>query len=442
MGWGRKMLTGELELEASSNGRYLVDGRGAPFFLLIKRADHLIEKLTLAQAVAHANAFPQFSAFMVQLIARFFADEDADNEAGVLPFSGTISGGHFDLTTPNDAYFDHAVDVVNALGARNRLVFLRPLYPGFEGSGNGYETAIDANGDSSCQDYGEYLGTKFAACPNLIWVYFGDNTSATMVSRMNALRTGIESTDRADRLTTVHLETASTSDSTGTGGVSGWTTTPITATYSLNTAFPPTSENYNQNPHGRALTAYASATRPLIEIEPMGEAGPGVSGNDVLTGADYRSLIWQIHLSGSVHTVLYQTATAAEEDDDSPGQQACAHLATLLRSRFHELVPNTGSGLVTSGGGNVGEASYKCRALTADATLGIVHIRDGSTVTLNLAVMAGTGNVTARYYDPSSGVFTTAPGSPFAQGSQVFVASSDVGTNDDGDDDWILVLET
>ncbi|MGB9403058.1 MAG: putative collagen-binding domain-containing protein, partial [Candidatus Acidiferrales bacterium] len=57
--------------------------------------------------------------------------------------------------------------------------------------------------------------------------------------------------------------------------------------------------------------------------------------------------------------------------------------------------------------------------------------------TINLANFSQP--VTAAWYDPSSGTFSTIAGSPFSNsGSQVFTPS---GNNSDGNTDWVLVLE-
>jgi hypothetical protein len=50
------------------------------------------------------------------------------------------------------------------------------------------------------------------------------------------------------------------------------------------------------------------------------------------------------------------------------------------------------------------------------------------------------GAARARWYDPSRGVYAAIAGSPFLNaGSRVFTPP---GKNGDGDEDWVLVLET
>jgi len=50
------------------------------------------------------------------------------------------------------------------------------------------------------------------------------------------------------------------------------------------------------------------------------------------------------------------------------------------------------------------------------------------------------GLATARWYDPSNGTYTNVDGSPLSNnGMQDFTPP---GNNNDGDGDWVLVLET
>jgi hypothetical protein len=58
-------------------------------------------------------------------------------------------------------------------------------------------------------------------------------------------------------------------------------------------------------------------------------------------------------------------------------------------------------------------------------------------VTVNMAKMKGA--TTARWFDPSSGSYTTVPGGPFASsGSRQFAPP---GNTADGSTDWVLLLQ-
>jgi hypothetical protein len=52
--------------------------------------------------------------------------------------------------------------------------------------------------------YGAYLGAKFAAFPNIVWVMDGDYWNSQVLTRTRSLVTGLKSTGRADWLFTHH----------------------------------------------------------------------------------------------------------------------------------------------------------------------------------------------------------------------------------------------
>ncbi len=59
------------------------------------------------------------------------------------------------------------------------------------------------------------------------------------------------------------------------------------------------------------------------------------------------------------------------------------------------------------------------------------------TLTVNMAQLSGVA--TARWFNPTSGVYTTISGSPFANsGSRNFTTPGENGT---GNNDWVLVLQ-
>jgi hypothetical protein len=133
-------------------------------------------------------------------------------------------------------------------------------------------------------------------------------------------------------------------------------------------------------------------------------------------------------------------------DLDSPGLNHMAAFHAILDARrWYELVPEfASSDLITAGRGTHDNYEYvtAARDATSNTTLAIIYVTKGTSITVDMTEFAGP--VTARWYDPTDvGVFEPATGSPIAaSGTHNFVASSEVGTNSEGDADWILVLET
>jgi Putative collagen-binding domain of a collagenase len=95
--------------------------------------------------------------------------------------------------------------------------------------------------------------------------------------------------------------------------------------------------------------------------------------------------------------------------------------------------------LITSGGGVSSNPDYVAAAATPEGTLLVAYLPPAhkGSITVNLAAMGG--KIQASWYDPTSGIFTKIPGSPFAnKGNRQFTSP---GKNHDGDGDWVLMLK-
>jgi hypothetical protein len=111
---------------------------------------------------------------------------------------------------------------------------------------------------------------------------------------------------------------------------------------------------------------------------------------------------------------------------------------------WYALVPDQTNVICTAGfgtatgnrTGNVNTDNFVTTAGTADGSLVICYNPQGSTLTIDMTKLRGT--VTARWFDPTNGAYSSISGSPFANtGSHNF---STPGNNAAGDPDWCLVL--
>ena len=98
------------------------------------------------------------------------------------------------------------------------------------------------------------------------------------------------------------------------------------------------------------------------------------------------------------------------------------------------LAPDTTNRFLTGG-----SSSGKTRAfagLASNGSLGVIYAPVNGPIRINMAKMRAPA--TARWYDPTTGRFTTIGGSPFPNsGIQSFPSP---GKHSDGTDDWVLVL--
>jgi hypothetical protein len=129
----------------------------------------------------------------------------------------------------------------------------------------------------------------------------------------------------------------------------------------------------------------------------------------------------------------------------SPGAIEMAYVGQLFGPRaWYNLIPDTNHVVVTDGygtfsdSGDVTNNDYLTAGRTPDGTLVMAYAPTIRQFTVDMTKLSGP--VIARWYDPSNGTYTTIDGSPMSNtGTQDFMPS---GNNNDGDGDWVLVLET
>jgi len=190
-------VTPNYPLKVSTNRRYLVDSSDVPFLIVGDAPQTLINKLSLAEAAAYmANRRGYgINALWMNLLCNAIegCHEDATTFDGIAPFTTAN-----DLSTPNSAYFQRAEAAVRLASSSGMVILLDPLET------SGWLDVLRANGIAKAFAYGQFLGSRFANLPNLIWLhgnYFGTWRNQTDDALVQAVARGIRSTD------TIHLHT-------------------------------------------------------------------------------------------------------------------------------------------------------------------------------------------------------------------------------------------
>jgi hypothetical protein len=164
-------------LRLSANNRYLVDQNDKPF--LINNAS----SWTLGAAVPTMKEVCEyldslkikggFNSIMISVnsMAGQRGSITRNNNycwGEICPFNiGT------DFSTPNETYFNHISDVIDAAKSRDMLVILGVSYLGYKAV-EGWQNEIVENGPVKCRYFGRYLGGKFKNKTNVIWFAGGD----------------------------------------------------------------------------------------------------------------------------------------------------------------------------------------------------------------------------------------------------------------------------
>jgi hypothetical protein len=393
------------------SGRHLVDQNGTPFLMVGDSAWSLIAQLDNSDVDTYLadRRSRGFNTIIVNLIEHKFASNAPADYYGDQPF--TTPG---DLSTPNEAYFSHADWVINQAAAYGMLVILAPAYMGYQCDGEGWCQEMLASGTAKCREYGAYVGARYASFPNILWMDGIDVKPATYnaTAVMQAVVTGIKSHDSK------HLHTADcTRNSTAYACYNySW--------LNVNDIYTDCSNVANYTSRG-----YKQVAKPIYFNEGVYEG----------EGASQRCLDTQMYIPvlggafGSVfgNNPIWLFGSGWQSALGLQGSINQANFGAFFQSiPWHELVPDYGHTVLTSGYGSLSDASYVGCARTSDGNYIIAYLPTQTTVTINLSKMSSS-QVTAQWFNPSTAEYTAIGTFPNT-GTRNFRPSAS--------GDWVLLL--
>ena len=424
-------------LKTSVNHRYLVDHNNRPFLLVGDSPQALIGARSSGDAAAYFvdRRAHGFNAVWINLLCDdyTFCNANGTTFDGIAPFTSGASPSDYDLSTPNPAYFSK-VDVVLSRAAENGIVvFLDPIETG------GWIQTLEHNGTAKAFNYGAFLGGRYKNVPNIVWQSGNDfqtwETSNTDNNLVKQVMAGIASVDNA-HLQTIELDFRRSYSNQDTA-LAPLVTVDFAYTY--------------YDTYDYVLKAYnSSPASPVFmgEANYEGENLPGVDGGSLgnLRKQEYWTLTSGAtgQLYGEFQTD--QTDWTSLSQIDTPGVTQLSYATRLFNSvAWWNLVPDQTHQVVTAGYGtyradalDISNSTYATTAWVPDGSVSITFAPVSTTLTLSMSKFKGA--VTARWMDPTNGVFTTVNGSPFPNtGSRAFATP---GNNSGGDADWLLVLTT
>ena len=417
-------------VKVGPTGRYLVDQNNVPFLMAGESPQAMIGDLTEAEAEQffENRRGHGFNTVWINLLCNGYTGcaGDGSTRSGIPPFN--IPG---DLSTPNEAYFAHAERIVQLAAQYGFLVILVPIETG------GWLDVLRDNGLAKARAYGQFIGARYANCPNILWMHGndfqtwsdpGDDALVQEVAR------GIQ--DSETQLLPANLRHLHTVELnyfvSGSLDDPSWTPLiQVNASYTYKPTYQQVLRDYNRSPFPVFMV------EAFYELEIPGGT-PAPENASLIRRQEYYSL-----LSGATgqlygNRFTWQMIDGWQDQLNTPGAVQMAYLMALFSPRrWYDLVPDQAHRLVTAGLGSFGADDYVTAARTPDGTLAIAYIPSARAITVDMTQM--TGSVTARWYDPSAGTFSNIPGSPFANiGALGFTTP---GNNTDGDEDWVLVLE-
>lgn len=425
-------------LKAGANGRYLVDQNNLPFLILGDSPQSMVVNLsttTMASYMADRQAHG-FNTLLVDVLVDPYTGGNASGTTydGIAPFTSGSSNADYDLSTPNPAYFSRFDSLVSLAAAQGLALFVDPIETG------GWLNTLENNGATKAFAYGVFLGNRYKNSANVMWQSGNDfqtwNTSSTDNYLVYEVMAGIASV-APKQVQTIELEYEASYSSQDT------LLQPLLnldGAYTYYETYDEVLMAYNSSP-----TLPAFLTEANYEYENNTGFLSGLTGPFVLREQEYWTMTSGAcgQLYGNHY--LWGFAPGWQNYLDSPGTAELAYLLKLFNSiSWWKLVPDQNHEVVISGygtyngsNGDLNLANYATTSWIPDGSVAVTYDPAGNPLTVNLA--AFTGPVTAAWYDPSSGAFATIAGSPFANsGTQQFTPQ---GSNNDGDTDWVLVLE-
>jgi chitodextrinase len=333
------------------------------------------------------------------------------------------------LATPNPAYFQRVDDMINLAAQYGITVFLDPIETG------GWLNTLESNGLTADYNFGLYLGNRYKNFPNIVWLNGNDfqswQSSPNDDADVAAVAKGIQAAD-PNHIQTVELnyQLSSSLDDPNWAAIVG-----LNAAY---TYFPTYAEMYHAYNQSSSVPAF------LVEEHYEGENVGGELGTPlVLRRQEYWTMLsgGAGQLYGDVYT--WQFLPGWQSNLNTTGTTQLGYFQNLFKPlAWYNMVPDQSNTLVTAGFGTfsrsglVSANNYVTGAMTLDGSLAMAYVPAAQTITINMAKLVGP--VTAQWFDPTSGAYTTVTGSPFTNGgNRQFTPSP---TNSVGDNDWVLLL--
>jgi len=98
-----------------------------------------------------------------------------------------------DISRPNEPYWQHVDRVLAESEALGFLVLLWPSYLGC--CDDGYVGLLLRNGAAKASAYGRFIGARYAARKNLVWIHGGDRDPGAASEVVAAVKAGISQAD-------------------------------------------------------------------------------------------------------------------------------------------------------------------------------------------------------------------------------------------------------
>ena len=408
-------------LKASADGRYLTDSAGTPFFYHADTAWALTKKATLAEAEEYfaLRANDGFTAVQLHTVSKEAGP--VKNVNGDEPFAPLD-----DILKPNEAYWRHFDDILAAAEKNGLLAAVSALWMRWGGRDReGWRAQLT---EANAPAYGEFLGHRYAARKNVLWILGGDDKPHENPAAIALLAQALKAA-APHHLITVHNQPEHSS--AAFFGGEPW--------LDINAAY-----TYRETPpHVLAEWNRPGKPRPIFLIE----SGYEHESNDERGGSAQRvrRQAYGAILNGALmghaygHREVWRFSEKWREGIADIGSRQMRHVRDLFATRaWWRLVPDQLHELVPSRVERVspGDPAYASAARAGDGSFALVYLPEGKPLVVDLRTVP---KANAHWFDPTDGSRREAKGGPWRETPwQLF---DPPGKNAAGDADWVLVLE-
>lgn len=404
-------------LRVSDDKRHLAYADGTPFFYMADTGWRLTTELTHSDVDQYLDDRKAKGFTVIQVMLLPIIHLSNKNVYGEYPFT---DGDHFDLTKPNEAFFQNVDWIFTRAAEKGMVLLVNPAWFG-QGQDNWWKYLTTSN----AQQYGQYLGNRYKNYNNLMWFLGGDYKPDGKFTEIKLLAETLKQI-APQQLMSYHAGPEAASSSKYFQN-EAWLDFNICYTY--------------QGPYDYVLADYNKTPRkPVI----FGEGGYENESNDAQPGTPHRirrQAYW---------TMLYGAAGQAYGGRDiwmfAPGWQSAlqwtgaqdmVYVRNLLTGvDWSSLVPDQQHSYLTGGYGSIYE-DFVSVSYTPAGKLLLAYTPQKATLKVNLAKFSA--RVTARWFDPTNGKYQLIAENLDNQGEREFTSPD---KNSGGDADFVLVIQT
>jgi hypothetical protein len=184
-------------IRVSPDGRYFVDRTGQPFFWLGDTAWPLFTQYSTEQAEAYLRNRAAKGFTVIQGVLAWGHGSGMEEKTPVANPLGEKPWIDDDPARPNPAYFEHVDHLVDFANRQGLVLAMLPTW-GYYVKEARTLTAANARA------YGRWLGARYRAAPNVVWVNGGDRTPTGFEDVFRELAGGLREGDGGAHLITYH----------------------------------------------------------------------------------------------------------------------------------------------------------------------------------------------------------------------------------------------